>query len=104
MGAPHSARAVKVPSREPRAAASLLDHPSDADANARASREDAVSCFQCDLDIPHVCYQGMPNARWGLGDEAMAVLEGAQRHGFMLSADQLSAWQSSSKKKKRRPR
>lgn len=43
-----------------------------------------MSCFQCDLDIPHVCYEGTPNARWGWGDEAVAVLEGAQRHGFML--------------------
>ena len=47
-----------------------------------------MSCFQCDLDIPHVCYAGMRNARWGMGDEAVAALEGAQRHGFMLSADQ----------------
>lgn len=44
-----------------------------------------MSCFQCDLDIPHVCYAGMADARWGLGDEAMAALEGAQRNGFMLS-------------------
>lgn len=57
-----------------------------------------MSCFQCDLDIPHVCYAGMPNARWGLGDEAMAALEGAQRHGFMLSADQLRARQVASTK------
>jgi len=42
MGAPHSARAVKVPSREPRAVASRLDHPSDVDANARASRDGRV--------------------------------------------------------------
>lgn len=41
-GAPHSARAVKVPPREPRAAASRLDHPSDADANTRASRDGRV--------------------------------------------------------------
>jgi hypothetical protein len=39
-----------------------------------------VSCFQCDLDIPHVCYAGMPNARWGMGDEALAALEAAQRY------------------------
>jgi hypothetical protein len=38
-----------------------------------------VSCFQCDYDIPHVCYHGMPNARWGLNDEAAAALEAAQR-------------------------
>lgn len=62
-----------------------------------------MSCFQCDLDIPHVCYAGMPNARWGWGDEAMAALEGAQRHGFMLTADQRRA-QAAAKKKKRRPR
>lgn len=42
MGAPHSARAVKVPSRESRAAASRLDHPNDAGVVARASREDHV--------------------------------------------------------------
>ena len=47
-----------------------------------------MSCFQCDLDIPHVCYEGMPKARWGWGDEAMAVLEGAQRYGFMRPAVQ----------------
>jgi len=62
-----------------------------------------MSCFQCDLDIPHVCYEGMPNARWGMGDEAMAALEGAQRHGYMLSA-QRRAQQASAKKKKRRIR
>lgn len=45
-------------------------------------------CFQCDLDIPHVCYAGMPNARWGMGDEAVAALEGAQRLGFMLTPEQ----------------
>lgn len=47
-----------------------------------------MSCFQCDLDIPHVCYEGMPRARWGWTDEAVAALEGAQRHGFMLSPEQ----------------
>jgi uncharacterized protein (DUF1778 family) len=46
----------------------------------------------------------MPNARWGLGDEAMAALEGAQRHGFMLSADQRRAQAVVAKKKKRRTR
>lgn len=60
-----------------------------------------MSCFQCDLDIPHVCYEGVPNARWGMGDEAVAALEGAQRHGFMLSAEQLRARQASAKKKRR---
>jgi hypothetical protein len=40
-------------------------------------------CWQCELDIPHVCYHGMPNARWGWTDEAVAALEGAQRNGFM---------------------
>ena len=50
-----------------------------------------MSCFQCDLDIPHVCYAGMPNARWGWGDEAMAALEGAQRNGFMLTPAQRRA-------------
>lgn len=47
-----------------------------------------MSCFQCELDIPHVCYAGMPNARWGWTDEAVAALEGAQRHGFMLTPAQ----------------
>ncbi len=37
-------------------------------------------CWQCDLDIPHVCYHGFPNARWGLGDEAVAALEAARRY------------------------
>jgi hypothetical protein len=63
-----------------------------------------VSCFQCDLDIPHVCYAGMPNARWGWGDEAMAALEGAQRHGFMLSPEQRRERQRAAKTKKRRTR
>jgi hypothetical protein len=51
------------------------------------------SCFQCDLDIPHVCYAGvpMPNARWGMTDEAIAVLEGAQRHGYMLTSKPVPA-------------
>jgi hypothetical protein len=60
-----------------------------------------VSCFQCDLDIPHVCYAGMPNARWGLGDEAMAVLEGARRHGFMLAPEQPRAQRKVPTKKRR---
>lgn len=46
-----------------------------------------MSCFQCELDIPHVCYEGVARARWGWTDEAIAALEGAQRHGFMLSND-----------------
>jgi hypothetical protein len=45
-----------------------------------------MSCFQCDLDIPHVCYEGVPRARWGWGDEAVALLESAQRHGFVRSS------------------
>jgi hypothetical protein len=36
-----------------------------------------------------------------MGDEAIAALEGAQRHGFMLSADQLRARHASAKKKRR---
>ena len=60
-----------------------------------------MSCFQCELDIPHVCYEGMPNARWGLGDEAMAVLEGAQRQGFMLSPAQHREPQRVKTKKRR---
>lgn len=58
-----------------------------------------MSCFQCDLDILHVCYEGMPRARWGWGDEAVAALEGAQRHGFMLAADPFRSRQSAAKKK-----
>lgn len=58
-----------------------------------------MSCFQCDLDISHVCYAGMPNARWGMGDEAVVALEAAQRHGFMLSVDQFRARQASTKTK-----
>ena len=41
-GAPHSARAVKVPSRETWAVASRLHHPSGVDAIARASRDGRV--------------------------------------------------------------
>lgn len=37
-------------------------------------------CFQCDLDIPHVCYADERNARWGLNDESMKVLEAARRY------------------------
>lgn len=59
-----------------------------------------MSCFQCDLDIAHVCYEGMPRARWGWTDEAVATLEAAQRHGFMLTAAQRRA-QAASKKKQR---
>lgn len=50
-----------------------------------------MSCFQCDLDIPHVCYAGMPRARWGWNDDAVAALEGAQRRGFMLPRARQSA-------------
>lgn len=39
-----------------------------------------MSCFQCDLEIPHVCYAGMRDGRWGWTDEAVAALEGMQRH------------------------
>lgn len=44
-----------------------------------------MSCWQCEMDIAHVCYHGIPNTRWGWTDEAVAALEGAQRQGFMLS-------------------
>ncbi|HSX22854.1 MAG TPA: hypothetical protein VLE97_08795 [Gaiellaceae bacterium] len=37
-------------------------------------------CWQCDLDIPHVCYHGMPDARWGLHDGAIEALEAAQKY------------------------
>ncbi len=39
-----------------------------------------MSCFQCDLDIPHICYEGDPDARWGLHDGAIAALEAAHRY------------------------
>ena len=61
-----------------------------------------MSCFQCDLDIPHVCHEGIPNARWGWGDEAVAALEGAQRHGFMLAPAQRRVQRQTPKKRKRR--
>ena len=61
-----------------------------------------MSCFQCDLDIPHVCYEGSRVQRWGWGDEAVAALEGAQRHGFMLLADQRRAQQAAKKKRRSR--
>jgi len=51
-----------------------------------------MSCFQCALDIPHVCYAGIPNARWGMTDEAVAALEGAQRLGFMLTPEKWREW------------
>lgn len=41
-----------------------------------------MSCFQCDLDIPHTCYAHIPNARWGMTDEAVMHLEAANR--FLL--------------------
>jgi hypothetical protein len=37
-------------------------------------------CFQCELDIAHVCYHGEPNARWGLHDGAIEALEAAARY------------------------
>ena len=37
-------------------------------------------CWQCDLDIPHVCYHGDSNASWGLNDSAIEALEAAQRY------------------------
>jgi hypothetical protein len=37
-------------------------------------------CWQCDLDISHVCYHGDPNASWGLTDHAIEALEAAQRY------------------------
>ena len=42
-------------------------------------RKNSTSCFQCDMDIAHVCYAGQPGARWGWTDEAVATLEAAQR-------------------------
>jgi hypothetical protein len=63
-----------------------------------------VSCFQCELDIPHVCYEGMSHARWGWTDEAVAALEGAQRHGFMLTPDQRRKAQQRLAGKRRRTR
>jgi hypothetical protein len=45
-----------------------------------------VSCFQCDMDIGHVCYARQPGARWGWTDEAIASLEAAQRLLFRPAA------------------
>lgn len=59
-----------------------------------------MSCFQCELDIPHVCHEGIPNARWGWGDEAVAALEGAERHGFMLPAQRRAQRQVPKKKRR----
>lgn len=42
-------------------------------------RRSGSSCFQCDMDIAHVCYARQPGARWGWTDEAVATLEAAQR-------------------------
>jgi hypothetical protein len=39
-----------------------------------------VSCFQCDLDIPHICYAGSPDARWGLHGGAIAAIESFERY------------------------
>jgi hypothetical protein len=44
----------------------------------RHRRSDS-SCFQCDMDIAHVCYARQPGARWGWTDETVATLEAAQR-------------------------
>jgi hypothetical protein len=64
-----------------------------------------TSCWQCELDIPHFCYAGVPNAGWGMTEEAVAALETAQRHGFMLSATQRQKRQRRrSSEKKRRAR
>jgi len=41
--------------------------------------KNSASCFQCDMDIAHVCYARQPGARWGWTDEAFATLEAAQR-------------------------
>lgn len=66
-----------------------------------------MSCWQCELDIPHVCYAGIPNARWGWTDEAVAHLEAAQRNGFMLTPAQHAQQRATTKPqptKKRRTR
>jgi len=63
-----------------------------------------MSCFQCDLDIPHVCYAGMPGARWGMGDEAVAALDGAQRYLARSLPDQRPPRMGSRKKTQRRGR
>jgi hypothetical protein len=60
-----------------------------------------MSCFQCDLDIPHVCYAEIPSAGWGWTDEAVAALEAAQRQGFMLSSSQLREQQRQAVKRQR---
>lgn len=43
-----------------------------------------MSCFQCECDIPHICYANDPNASWGLTDRAIGAIEAAQRHGYLL--------------------
>jgi len=63
-----------------------------------------VSCFQCELDIPHVCYAGIPDARWGMTDEAVAALEGAQRHNVRLLHAQRREQQRRVPRKMRRAR
>jgi hypothetical protein len=48
-----------------------------------------MSCFQCDLDIPHVCYANIADDKgWGMTDQAIGAIEAAQRHGFLLTNDQ----------------
>lgn len=37
-------------------------------------------CWQCDLDIGHVCYAGDPRASWGMNDHAVATLDAANRY------------------------
>lgn len=108
-GAPHSARAVNSAVAQIVGDCVSPRHPSGVDAVARASRDGRVGadasrrivcCFQCDLDIPHVCYEGSRVQRWGLGDEAIAVLEGAQRYGYMLPSAQQRAQQTANKKRR----
>ncbi len=54
------------------ARARCAEHLNNAEGHAMTA-----GCWQCDLDIPHTCYHGLPNARWGLTDEA---IEQARRH------------------------
>ncbi len=37
-------------------------------------------CWQCDLDIPHTCYHGIPVNGWGMTDTAVAAMDAANRY------------------------
>lgn len=41
-----------------------------------------MSCFQRDLDIPHMCHEGISNARWGWNDELAAHMRASYVPGL----------------------